>query len=143
MRKIVYTTVEGNIVVVCPSPGKEQKAWDRLPKEAFAPRWIEDAELPKTREFRNAWIDRNNKVQVDMPKARELHRNRLRQVRDKEIRKLDGEWMKAFAKKDTATADAVEAKRQALRDAPQYEAIDAAQTPEELSAAIPEILKGI
>jgi hypothetical protein len=76
-----------------------------------------------------------------MNKCREIHRNGIRATRKPLLEQLDAEWMKAMGRSDAAKAAEVEAKRQALRDAPADPLIDAATTPEELKVAIPRALK--
>ena len=102
---------------------------------------VPDDAVPADRTFRNAWKAEGSKVRCDMPKAKEIHRGRIRAQRKARLEKLDGEWMKCIGLGDAAGAAAVEAKRQLLRDAPAYPPIEAAMTPEELKVAIPPIIK--
>ena len=142
MKRIVYLRPDGDLSVVIPviSPGfTEQDAVDRaltkdVPPGATSIRVVDAAELPTNRVFRNGWkVD----LTIDMLKAREIHRDRIRAAREKEFKTLDAEWMKAVGQKKTAEADVIEAKRQALRDAPDDPRINAAVTPEELNAIWP------
>jgi hypothetical protein len=97
-------------------------------------RLIDLSALPADRAYRNAWKDTGTTIVHDMPKAREIHRGKLRELRAPVLAALDVEWMKAVAAKKNPDADAVEAKRQVLRDLPADPRIDAAQTVEELKA---------
>ena len=79
----------------------------------------------RDREYRNALEDVDGQCQHNMVKARELHRTCLRHQNGAKLLLLDREWVDCAAKGDTGGASAVEAKRQALRDAltdPQIEA---------------------
>jgi hypothetical protein len=102
----------------------------------------EDA-VPADRTFRDAWFDHPVKVaiDVDMVKAREIHRANLRVLRKPLLEALDVEISRAF--KDPAQQDAIEAKRQALRDVTAHPAIEAAATPEQLKAVLPAALASV
>lgn len=75
-------------------------------------------ELPTRDEFRNAWkIDKKtNGVDFDLKKAGDIKLDALRLVRNKALKELDLEVMKAQEKGLSITALA--AKKQALRDMP-------------------------
>jgi hypothetical protein len=96
-------------------------------------RIIARGELP-TMEFFDAWIfcddEEESAVRVDMAKAREVHRNRIRAARGSLLADLDVQFVRAL-EDGTPTAEIV-AMKQALRDAPLDPAIDAAETPAEL-----------
>lgn len=86
---------------------------------------IDPALIPSDRTFRNAWKE---DLTVDMVKARTIHMDRIRVVRDKELEKLDIETLKG---KD------VQAQKQKLRDIPQTFDLSVATTPNELKALWP------
>ena len=72
-------------------------------------------------------------INVNMDKARDIHRDKVRQVRNTKLAAKDVEFQRALETgADTAT---IVSEKQALRDAPAAAAIDAATTPEELKAA--------
>jgi hypothetical protein len=91
-------------------------------------------------------------ITIDMDKAREIQRGAIRAMREPLFADLDRAFTRAQGRVSAldgprkteaeATMRAIEAQRQALRDAPADPRIDAAQTPEELKAAIPDVLKG-
>ena len=93
-----------------------------------------EAEVLKDRTYRNAFVDDGSSVKHDMGKAKELHRAHLRAERAERLGALDGQWMRAIGQGKKAEADAVEAERQVLRDAPADPRIDAAKTVDELKA---------
>jgi hypothetical protein len=111
-----------------------------LPIKGF--RKLTEGEVPTDRTFRGAWRDRGSRLEVDMPAAREIHRDHLRAARSAKLMQLDGEWMRATGQGKKQDADAVEAQRQALRDLPADPRIEAVSTPEELKAVWPEELIG-
>ena len=74
-------------------------------------------------------------INVNMQKARDIHRDRIRQARTKLFEVTDLAFMKAIETgDDLAKAEAV-AVKQLLRDAPAAPEIDAATNPDELKAA--------
>lgn len=77
-------------------------------------------------------------ITIDMDKARAIHRARLRTARAPLLAALDLAWMRAAEAGDTKRAAAIAAEKQALRDLPASPAIDAAETPEALLAALPD-----
>tara|TARA_R100000234_G_scaffold115895_1_gene92313 strand:- start:54 stop:314 length:261 start_codon:yes stop_codon:yes gene_type:complete len=63
-------------------------------------------------------------IKIDMAKARELHKTKIREARKPLLEALDVEFQKAL-ETGSSTTDIV-AKKQALRDAPADSGIDAA-----------------
>lgn len=81
-------------------------------------------------------------ININMNKAREIHRNKIRQAREPLFKTADVAYMRALETgNDLAKAQAA-AVKQLLRDAPAAPEIDAATTPEELKAAWNESLLG-
>jgi uncharacterized pyridoxamine 5'-phosphate oxidase family protein len=96
-------------------------------------------ELPKERTFRNAWTG-GAKINVDMPKARNIWRDRMREARSTKLAALDIEYQRADEVSDAVRKQEIALKKQALRDVPALPEIEAANTPEELKAVWPDIL---
>jgi len=90
--------------------------------------------LPGRDDYRNSWYwnEQARAVVVDMPRARELHRELLRQRRVIKLQELDVEAMRALSA-GQSVAD-IEARKQQLRDAPQDPRIDLSATVEDLKA---------
>lgn len=91
-------------------------------------------DIPESREFREAWTIDNDVVGVDMDRARNITRDRIREERAPLLGRLDVEYMKALEAGDSETAAQVAARKRVLRDATKNPAIDEAETPEELLA---------
>ena len=92
----------------------------------------EDAELPSDREYRNAWAIDGGKIVIDLTKAKDLHRAKLREARAPIMAQLDVDFMRALEQgKDTAM---ITAQKQTLRDVTKADAINAAQTIDQLKA---------
>lgn len=98
-------------------------------------RFLEEGEeVPTDRTFRDAWIDGLTKIDVDMVKAREIQKDRLRYERAPLLEKLDVDYMKALESGNTKLQAAITAEKTLLRDITKVPQIEAAQTPEELKA---------
>lgn len=100
-----------------------------------------DYKMPAERTFREAWFADADRgvIDIDMPAARQIWRNKIREARIPELARLDAEFMKALETNSDTTA--IVAQKQALRDAPADPAIDAATTPDELKLVKPAGLK--
>jgi hypothetical protein len=114
------------------------------PSTALSWRVIDDSELPSEQlergpgvhTLRNAWEDTGISITTNMPKARGIHMDNIREVRNKELVKKDIEFMKAIEADDGSfTAIAIE--KQVLRDIPQTFDLTT-DTPEELKQKWPE-----
>lgn len=119
-----------------------QREIDRSAYDSPVVSWrrMDRSEIPADRTFRNAWVDGGKSVSVDMNKAREIHRDRLREARAPLLAELDTTQLRAIVAEDKATVSDLETQKQSLRDVTGDAAIDAAQTTEELKAVWPEVL---
>ena len=99
------------------------------------------AVMPSDRIFRNAWKMNSGNVDVDMPKARVIHMEKIRGARDKKLTELDVPYMKALESDDNAKKNTIAAEKQALRDLPETFDLSACNTPEELVDAWPDDLE--
>jgi len=69
---------------------------------------------------------------IDMAKAKEIHREKIRVARTPKLAELDVEFQKA--QETSADITDIVAKKQALRDAPAASAIESATTTDELKS---------
>ena len=96
--------------------------------------------VPSDRTFRGAWQFNGAAVEVDMGKAKDIHKDGLRRDRAPLLADLDVAYMKALETGgDVAT---IAAQKQALRDVTGDARIDAATTPDELKALTLDVLIG-
>lgn len=79
-------------------------------------------------------------ITINMGKARDIHRDLMRQVRAPLLAELDIVYQRSM--EVGADISAIVAKKQALRDVTADPAIEFAQTTEELKAVWPDCLKG-
>ena len=96
-----------------------------------------DYEIPAERTFRNGWeVNTDTSViSVNMDKAKDIWRDKIRLARIEPLASLDTAYMKALETSSNTTQ--IIADKQALRDAPSLSSIDEATTPEELVAIQP------
>jgi hypothetical protein len=80
-------------------------------------------------------------IKVNMDKAREVKKDMIRAERAPKLEALDVAFMRAVEAGDAEKQAEIAAKKQALRDATDDPVIAAAQTPEELKAAVPAALQ--
>ena len=98
---------------------------------------VED--IPSDRVFRDAWEDSGTAVQVNLPKARGIHMNTIRAVRNAELVKKDITFMRAVESGDTSAQSTIATEKQVLRDIPQTFDLTT-DTPEQLKARWPSEL---
>jgi predicted nucleotidyltransferase len=80
-------------------------------------------------------------ITVNMTKARDIHRDKVREARDPKLAAKDIDFQRAL--ESGADTSAIVAEKQALRDAPAAAAISAATNVDELKAAWDTDLLGL
>ena len=137
MAKIIYTNDNGNMVVVTPVSTEltvdEIAAKDVPAGKSYT--ILEDAQVPTDRSFRDAWALSDGSIQVDMTKAKDLMRDKIREVRKNLLAAEDVTFMRAVETADADAQAASAARKQALRDAPLASAISNASNVTALKAA--------
>jgi len=93
--------------------------------------------MPAERTFRSGWEANSDTgvISVNMDKAKDIWRDKIRQARVEPLAALDTAYMKAL--ETSADTTQIIADKQALRDAPSLASIDAASTVDELKAIQP------
>lgn len=99
---------------------------------------VDEEAFPADDSFVDAWEVSGEKVVINLSKARDIHMNRIRRVRDLELAKLDVPFMRALEVGDTIEQDRITAEKQVLRDIPQTFSLAAYRSPITLNAAWPE-----
>lgn len=77
-------------------------------------------------------------ITVNVDKAKEIWKNKLREARNPILQKLDVEYIRA--QETNANVDIIIQKKQELRDITTHQDLLNASTPEEIKAFWPEIL---
>lgn len=137
MNKKIVFMVDGKLRVVTPAPkALEVMSIDDIAKQSV-PNGVEykiihEKDLPNNRGFREAWSLKDGKPFVDMTKAREIQMGRIRELRNKELARLDIEQMRGLD---------VNEKKKVLRDLPENINLDAIEDEDELLNFYPRVLK--
>lgn len=97
---------------------------------------------PSDRHFRNAWAISGKVIAEDMTKAKEIFKDKIREVRSPLLVAEDVAYMKALEASDSSAQTTSINKKKALRDAPAASAITNATTITELKAAWDETVLG-
>ena len=129
---IIYTMPAGTTHIVHPSQLGLEQGMDviierSVPKEATSYRIAHRDDLPKDREFRDAWTDKFDTptVDIDLDKAKIIHLDRLRAERDDKLKELDVEVIKALGQKDDKQLQILENEKEMLRTIPErFQTID-------------------
>jgi len=93
------------------------------------------ATVPADRHFRGAWSLSGSVISEDMTKAKEIFKDKIREVRGPLLDAEDVVYMKALEADDASAKTASIAKKTALRDAPAASAITSASDIAALKAA--------
>ena len=154
-KVVVYINDQGNLAVLYPAyndrarSGNEtddaflerliaRKQADGGIPEGASYRIMDNSEVLGDRTFREAWEDTGSVVQVNMPKARVIHMDKIRAVRNAELAAKDIPWMKAVEAGDTDAQATIATEKQVLRDLPAtFDITTDVDTPEKLKAKWP------
>ena len=91
--------------------------------------------VPSTRDFRNAWTLSGKVISEDLATAKNIFKDKIREVRAPLLEAEDVVYMKALEADDATAKTNSVTKKKALRDAPAAQAIADATTITELKAA--------
>jgi len=91
--------------------------------------------VPADRHFRGAWSLSGNVISEDIDAAKEIFKDKIREVRKPLLEAEDVVYMKALESDDAVAKAASVTRKQALRDAPAASAISSATTISALKAA--------
>ena len=93
------------------------------------------ATVPANRDFRGAWSLSGSVISEDPTKAKEIFKDKIREVRGPLLEAEDVVYMKALEADDSAAKTASVTKKTALRDATDASAISSASDIDALKAA--------
>jgi len=94
-----------------------------------------DATKPSDRHFREAWVISGKTITEDLATAKNIFKDKIREVRKPLLEEEDVVYMKALEAGDSSAQSASVVKKKALRDAPAAKAITDADTIAKLKAA--------
>jgi len=127
--KIIYSTKKG-IAIIHPTGElsiEEVAAKDVPANVSF--RIVDESEIPTDRTFRNAWKDEGG-IKVDMGKAKDITKDRLRNERKPLLEAQDVAFQRAL--ESGASTAAIVSEKQRLRDITKQ--VDGITSPDELKA---------
>lgn len=127
-----------SVVTLCDKSTPECYIAAHIPPTAKHLILTDTADLPAAG-FRNAWVINDNKVEIDVNRAKNIKRNQFRQARKPLLEQLDIEYMKAVETSNTTKKKTIAAKKQELRD---VTSIDLPDDVDELAKFWPDVLKG-
>ncbi len=90
---------------------------------------------PSTRDFREAWVLSGDVISEDLNTAKELFKDKIREIRKPLLEAEDTVYMKALEADDNTAKQNSAAKKTKLRDAPAASAISSADSIDALKAA--------
>jgi hypothetical protein len=133
MNRIIYPTPEGGIAVIIPTESVELALKD-VP-EGVPYEIVDAADIPSDRFFRNAWTLGDCCIEQDLDRCREIGHAIRRTKRAEEFAPHDDVIAKQIPGKNAVEAEEA---RQAIRNkyTEVQEAIDAAETPDEIKTAL-------
>jgi hypothetical protein len=152
MRVIVYTREDGGVSIVHPVPASRmsdetESDWlarvisRSVPQGASNVGIVDSSTLPQDRTFRDAWAVSSREVTVDIAKARDVQREKMRRARVPKLAALDVDYMRAMERGDQAGMRAIASRKQELRDVTSLPEIEEARTPAQLAAFWPRCLE--
>jgi hypothetical protein len=98
-KRIMYTNTDGGISVIIPSPDSdltiEQIAAKDVPPNTEY-KIVDVSEIPTDREFRTAWQQLDDKIEINFDKAKKITKQRLREERKPLLAAQDVEYLKAL-----------------------------------------------
>lgn len=137
--RIIYTNENGGVSIVIPTGEVPLEVLFQDIKVSYPDAEIVNVSvIPSDRTFRNVWGKSGKQVQVDMVKARVLWMNKIRDSRNKELAKLDLEYIRADEEGNNQLKAQIAAKKNGLRNIPQTLDLSSVTTPEQLKQIWPE-----
>jgi len=150
MKVRAFENKDDGVSVIHPAPksrrqDETEEQWlarifDKATPEGAIFKDIDISAIPDDRTFREAWELNGDVISVNMPKARVIHMDRIRMLRNKKLKDLDVDYIMAMEASDQAKMDEIASLKSILRDIPQAFDLSVAETPEELKNMMPDIL---
>ena len=135
-KVIIYNQEETGIMAICVPANNSNLSVEQIAEKdcPTGAKIIERTDLDSLdKEFRNAWVcDTDMNPIIDMSKAKEIWREKIRKARKTKLEELDIEYMKA--QETGSDTSAIVTKKNKLRDFPAKSEINAASNVTQLKA---------
>lgn len=118
-KRVIFDNGEGGVSILVPSPNCELSLEQIIDKDIPVGRskdTLEASDLPNDRTYRSAWTKGDGQVGINVEKAKALHKDKIRAVRDPLLAAEDVAYMRADEAGNNSEKQAVRARKQALRD---------------------------
>lgn len=141
MKVIVQQLRDGKITITSISSETTfERVIASLPEDvtAFV---IDSSNLPQDTTFFNAWELDGEEVVINLTKAKEIWKDKLRQARKPVFEKLDIEYIKALENEDNSKAKQIISIKRQLRDITISKELANAKTIEAVKAFWPSVLE--
>ena len=125
--RFIFTGDDGVLNIVCPADKTDLTLEQIKAKGCPSDRTVytvDKSAIPTDNSFSDARTYTDSGFGIDMAKAKEIHKTKIREARTSKLAELDVEFQKA--QETSADTSAIVTKKNALRDAPADSAIDAA-----------------
>jgi hypothetical protein len=120
-NKVAVYCESDSVSIVYPAPNAELTFEEIIQKsvpQGIKYTIVSKSEIPINRLYRDAWIFQNEKIKVDVEKAKEIQKNNIRSVRDKIFKDKDIEYMRALELQDNSKISEIVEQKNKLRDVP-------------------------
>ena len=119
--KVVVYCESDSVSIVYPAPNTGltfEEIIQRSVPQGIKYTIVSKSEIPTNRLYRDAWIFQNEKIKIDVEKAKEIQKNNIRSVRDKIFKDKDIEYMRALELQDSSKISEIVEQKNKLRDVP-------------------------
>ena len=119
-KRVIFDNGEGGVSILIPAPNCPLTLEQVIAKDVPAGRdkdTLEASDLPNDRTYRSAWTKGTGRVDINVDKAKEIHKDKIRAVRDPLLEAEDVAYMRADEEGNNSGKQAVRARKRALRDA--------------------------
>jgi SRSO17 transposase len=133
MSKIITKNSDNTVSITFASPhweGTMEELAKKVVPTGLTYKVVEDSVIPTDKTFRNAWEYSDGTISVNITKAKNLWKEKIRGARKSKLEALDVDFMKA--QETGADTSAIVSKKKELRDYPAK--VDSATTTDEIKA---------
>tara|TARA_R100001530_G_C4227819_1_gene131825 strand:- start:63 stop:533 length:471 start_codon:yes stop_codon:yes gene_type:complete len=148
-KRIVYQGENGRAVVVIPAPNYSGTMDDLLEKRVpencrDSANVVEVDTVPSDRTFRNSWVTKSGEsVSVDLDKAKDIAKDKVRQARTPKFQELDILYQRAIEENNSDKQAQIIAQKKTARDATADSKITSADSVANLKTGMEAVIKTV